>query len=206
MTEFVAFLIRLLTGANPQWRENSRPQTQGSVRVYYANHGSHLDFLTLWATLPQEERARTRPVAAKEYWEKTSARRWLASKIFRALLIDRQHVKRSEHPLTPLVEALAQGECLIIFPEGTRNPDGEMTEFKSGIYYLHQKYPQAELVPVYLQNLNRILPKGQFLPIPLIASVVFGSPLQEVEGEIKPNFLQRARAAILELRPSSPQN
>ena len=48
-------------------------------------------------------------------------------------------------------------------------------------------------MPVYLQNLNRILPKGHLLPIPLLSSVVFGPPMQLEEGEKKLDFLHRKR-------------
>ena len=70
------------------------------------------------------------------------------------------------------------GNSLIVFPEGTRGNGLEVGPFKSGIYYLWAKRPDVQFVPVYLSNLNRILPKGEFLPVPVISRVVFGTALK----------------------------
>lgn len=191
------FLTKLITGANAQWR-GSEPSSD-KLRVYFANHGSHLDFATLWASLPTIEREKTRPVAARDYWGKTKLTRSVAVGLFNSLLISRDTITRKDNPIEQMAEALRQGQSLILFPEGTRSPDGIMAEFKPGLHHLAAKVPEAELIPVYLQNLNRILPKGHLLPIPLLSSVVFGKPIQYVEGEPKRDFLARARNAIVEL-------
>lgn len=193
------FLTRLITGANAVWA-GCDPKCE-SLRVYFANHGSHLDFATLWASLPAQARERTRPVAAKDYWGKTRFTRGVACGIFNSLLISRDGITRTDNPISHMAEALRAGQSLIIFPEGTRCLDGNISEFKPGLYHLAQKVPEAELVPVYLQNLNRILPKGHLLPIPLISTVVFGPPLRLEPGEKKQDFLQRSRNAVLDLIP-----
>lgn len=193
------FLTRLLTGANAVWVD-CEPHA-GRLRVYFANHGSHLDFATLWAALPKAARERTRPVAARDYWDRTRLARFTAVDVFNSLLIAREAISRTDNPIEQMAAAMREGHSLILFPEGTRSLDGEMAEFKAGLYHLAAKVPEAELVPVYLQNLNRILPKGHLLPIPLISSVVFGSPLQLQPGERKPDFLHRARQAVVQLMP-----
>lgn len=193
----LAFLVRLATGVRllPDLPED------GKRRVYFANHSSHLDFMVIWAALPARQRAWTRPVAAAEYWEKGPVRRFLASKIFKAVLIPRSPARmKAEDPLGKMVAAIAAGSDLIVFPEGTRGDTGEIAPFKPGLHHLATKCPDILLVPVFLENLSRILPKGELLPLPLMGQVVFGEPMPHPEeGESKADFLQRARCAVLNL-------
>ena len=193
------FLTRLITGVNATWVDGMPSQPR--LRIYFANHGSHLDFATLWAALPAQQRRLTRPVAARDYWGKSRFTRLIAVGCFQSLLISRDGITRKNNPVEQMAEALRQGDSLILFPEGTRSTDGALADFRPGLYHLAARVPEAELVPVYLQNLNRILPKGHLLPIPLISSVVFGTPIQLMEGERKTDFLQRAREAVLRLSP-----
>ena len=101
--------------------------------------------------------------------------------------------------LLPLAQALERGESLIIFPEGTRRAQALPSPFKSGLFHLATRFPAAELVPVYLDNLYRSMPKGSLLPVPLTCSVRFGAPLERRADEAKDVFLERARQAIVEL-------
>ena len=192
-------LTRLITGVNPVW-VNCEPRAD-RLRVYFANHSSHLDFATLWASLPLAARERTRPVAARDYWDKTWLTRATAVTLFNSLLIAREAISRKDNPIEQMAAAMREGHSLILFPEGTRSLDGEIAEFKAGLFHLASKVPEAELVPVYLQNLNRILPKGHLLPIPLISSAVFGAPIRLEDRERKLDFLHRAREAVLNLMP-----
>lgn len=196
MTGLVVSLIKLISGANVRWC-GCLPDTR--QRVYFVNHTSHLDAAVLWASLPAEVRARTRPVAARDYWSKGRLRPYLAKQVFNAVLIDREKISAHDSPIDHLVEALGQGSSLIIFPEGTRSLDGEIGAFKSGIYHLAKRRPDVEFVPVLVDNLNRILPKGEFLAVPLLSSVSFGTPLRLDDGESKQAFLERARAAVVNL-------
>ena len=191
----LAAMVRVLVGAQPRWI-GCKPSP--ALRIYYANHTSHFDTLALWCALPTRLRANTRPVAAKDYWS-TGIRAYIATKGFNALFIDRSHDRNEGDPLAPLAEALQRGESLIIFPEGTRRAQALPSPFKSGLFHLATRFPDAELVPVYLDNLYRSMPKGTFLPVPLTCSVRFGAPLQFRAGEAKDVFLERARAAIVEL-------
>lgn len=193
------FLTRLITGANAVWVDCS--PCHDRLRIYFANHGSHLDFATLWAALPHQARERTRPVAARDYWGKTRLTRATAVGLFNSLLIAREGITRQDNPIEQMAAAMRGGDSLILFPEGTRSLDGVMGTFKPGLYHLAAKVPEAELVPVYLQNLNRILPKGHLLPIPLLSSVVFGPAMKLEEGEKKQDFLHRAKEAVLALAP-----
>ena len=187
---------KLLTGVQARW-VGCRPV--GGPRVYIANHTSHLDFILVWASLPADLRPRARPVAGTDYWEKDALRRYLIHQVFRGVLVDRGGTSHHEDTLAPLVEALGWGESLIFFPEGTRNLGDEMLPFKSGIFHLAQRCPEAEIIPVWINNLARVLPKGQVFPVPLLCTLAFGAPLRLEAGEEKAAFLSRARQAVLDL-------
>lgn len=167
--------------------------------ILFANHSSHLDFATIWSALPDELRPRARPVAGRDYWDKSAFRRWLSAGVFRAVLIERHNVTVANNPLTTMLAALDAGDSLIVFPEGTRSLDGKPQPFKPGLYHLANARPQIPLVPVHLDNLNRILPKGEFLAIPVIAKLTLGKPLGLAPGEAKADFLSRAQHALASL-------
>lgn len=192
----LAFVAKLLSGATTRWVD-CQPDT--CQRIYFANHTSHLDALVVWASLPSDVRALTRPVAAKDYWDRGPVRRYLAS-CFNALLIDRTKIKVHNSPVDFLLREIGETNSIIVFPEGGRNTTGTLTKFKSGIYHLSKKRPDIELVPVYIDNLNRVLPRGEFLPVPLLSCISFGQPIWLEPGETKNSFLDRAKEAILQMR------
>ncbi len=200
----IALAARMVAGRAVTWECDLAENRQ---RVFIANHSSHLDFAVLWANLPLAIRERTRPVAARDYWEKGRLRRYMAERVFRAILIDRRTDANSLHDrvaagrraIEMLGEALTAGSSLILFPEGTRNLGEGVAEFKSGLYHLCATRPELEVVPVYLENLNRILPKGHVLPVPLLSRVRFGSPIHLAEGEAKSAFLDRCHEAVMKL-------
>ncbi len=192
----IAITARFVSGFTVRWT-NFRPDTK--QRIYFANHTSHLDAVVLWACLPREMRALTRPVAAADYWGASRFRQFLA-KSFNAILIDRKEIKVHQSPVEMMLREMSDIYSLIVFPEGSRAVDGEMSEFKSGLYYLAKKRPDLELVPVYMDNLNRILPRGEVLPVPLLSSITIGAPIWLESGELKNNFLQRARENVRNLK------
>ncbi|MFM9059784.1 MAG: lysophospholipid acyltransferase family protein [Planctomycetaceae bacterium] len=193
----LAALARLLAGASVRWIA-SQPDT--CQRIYFANHTSHLDALVIWSSLPQAVREVTRPVAAKDYWSRGFVRRWLAQEVFDAILIDRTDIKVHHSPVDLMLREAGSTHSLIVFPEGSRSVSGEVGEFKSGLFYLATKRPDIELVPVHIDTLNRVLPRGEFLPVPLLSCISFGPPLWLETGEMKPDFLDRARRAVLALK------
>jgi 1-acyl-sn-glycerol-3-phosphate acyltransferase len=193
----LAGLARLLAGASIRWIA-SQPDT--CQRVYFANHTSHLDALIVWSSLPQSVRELTRPVAAKDYWSRGLVRRWLAEEVFDAILIDRTDIKVHQSPVDMMLREAGTTHSLIVFPEGGRSSTGEVGEFKSGLYSLAKKRPDLELIPVHIDNLNRVLPRGEFLPVPLLSCISFGPPMWLERGEAKLDFLARARRAVLALK------
>ncbi len=192
----LTMLAKFFSGATVRW-VNCQPEE--CQRVYFANHTSHLDALVLWSSLPKNLRALTRPVAAKDYWTGGPVRRYVSS-LFNPLLIDRKQVKVHDSPVDMMIREIGTVYSLIVFPEGGRNPSGEMQEFKSGLYYLGKKRPDLELMPVYIDNLNRVMPKGEFWPVPLLSSISIGAPIWLEPGESKHDFLARARQAVLDLK------
>ena len=193
---FYAGILRVITGARATWMA-AEPSTQPTI--YFANHTSNLDAAVLWASLPPTVRERTRPVAAQDYWDTNRIRRFTAVRIFNALLIERKNVTARTNPLPAIIAALDAGSSIIIFPEGGRSAGPEPGAFKSGIYHLAKQRPNIPLTPVFLENFNRILPKGEFLPVPLLATVIVGAPIQLNADENKIDFLERARLAVWNL-------
>jgi 1-acyl-sn-glycerol-3-phosphate acyltransferase len=187
---------RLLTGARSLWLGCAPAPVQ---RIYFANHSSHGDFVLLWASLPPTLRTITRPVAGADYWLKSTMRRYLITRVFNGVLVDRDRKDATDNPLQPMLDALENGDSLIIFPEGTRNLEDGLLPFKSGLYHLARHYPQAQLIPVWIANLNRVMPKGRVLPLPLLCTISFGTPLTLDPDESKAQFLERSRHALLSL-------
>ena len=202
----LATAAQIVAGSTVRWAGCAPSEEQ---RIYIANHSSHLDFIVLWSYLPPWLRRRTRPVAARDYWARDVIRRYLAARVFNAVLID-----RAASPGTPagqlgrqavdqMIEALGDQHSLILFPEGTRGSGDEVASFRSGLFHLCRAKPQVAVVPVYLENLNRILPKGHLLPVPILSRITFGTPLRLQPDETKDAFLQRARESVRALKAAA---
>ena len=190
---------KALTGARMLWIGCAPAAT---TRVYFANHNSHGDFALIWACLPDDLRERTRPVAGADYWLKGKLRTYIAQRVIRAVLIDRNAQTRKEDPIRQMADVIEQGDSLIVFPEGTRNTTEEtLLPFKSGIYRLAAARPEVEFVPVWIENARRVMPKGKLLPLPLLCTLTVGAPLTIASGEERDAFVARTRDALLALRP-----
>jgi 1-acyl-sn-glycerol-3-phosphate acyltransferase len=192
---FLAFLARLITGAQGHWH-GSPPKAE--QRIYFANHQSHFDWVLIWAALPRDLRAITRPIAARDYWTSSPLKHWITREIFNAV-----YVSRLRQALEPLMEALRNGDSLVIFPEGTRGHAADPAPFKAGLYHLAEAFPEVQLIPAWIDNVQRVMPKGEVVPVPILCSVTFGAPLQLQPGEDKRAFLDRAREAVMALREVS---
>lgn len=206
IASLLAAVARGISGVQVQW---AGCEPDARQRIYFANHTSHLDFVVLWSALPSQIRVHVRPIAAKDYWEETPLRRYLAQNVFHAVLLDRGTVSKAKNPdeahfvgrhlIDAMVDALGSDNSLILFPEGTRGTGERMGPFRSGLYHLAIRRPDVELVPAYLDNLNRILPKGEVLPVPMLSLLTFGKPMQVESGEDKDAFLERARESVATL-------
>ncbi|WPE24031.1 lysophospholipid acyltransferase family protein [Shinella zoogloeoides] len=200
----LAGLSRAVTGVRPIW---AGVKPNGPQRIYFANHASHGDFILVSTCLNPAERCRTAAVAGADYWKADAVRRFIAQKLLRTVLVERNWVERTTDPLAVMLAALDAGESLIFFPEGTRNmTDEPLLRFRSGLYNLAAARPDVELVPCWIENMSRVLPKGALLPVPLLCRVVFGEPVRLEAGEDRKVFLDRARAALLALAPRKDGN
>lgn len=196
----IVVFARFVTAVRGIWQGVEPDQTQ---RIYFANHCSHGDFVLLWTVLPPRMRRQTRPVAGADYWLSSTLRRFIGCEVFNSLLIERDREQREHDPVSTMVQALDAGDSLIVFPEGTRNTtDAALLPFKSGLYHLAKQRPSIELVPVWISNLNRVLPKGEVIPIPLVCTVTFGPAISLKNTESKQVFIARAEQALLSLMPA----
>lgn len=191
-------IARIFIGGYARWIGCRPTDTQ---RIYFANHSSHADLMAIWLALPAHLRKRVHPVAAYDYWNKSAFRRHIVVEGLNGVFVKRSREEGStEDPLQPLYDTLAKGDSLILFPEGTRYYDDTPQPFKSGIYHLAQRFPEVELVPVYLENMRRSLPKGEYWPIPLVCTARFGTPIHVQASEDKDAFLERARQSVIDAR------
>ena len=188
--------VRLLTGAQARWL-GCPPKAE--QRIYFANHQSHADLVMIWAALPHELRGITRPIAAKDYWTSSPLKAWITGQVFNAVYVDRTRTDDSD-PLEPLIQALAKGDSIILFPEGTRGHTGDPQAFKAGLYNLARQFPEVVLVPAWINNVQRLMPKGEVVPVPMLCSVTFGTPVALGADEDRGAFLTRAREAVVALR------
>ena len=192
----LATIARLITGAQGHWH-GSPPKAE--QRIYFANHQSHFDWVLIWAALPRDLRTITRPIAARDYWTSSKLKHWITREVFNAVYVSRER-SADEDPLEPLMDALRNGDSLVIFPEGTRGNKGDPAAFKAGLYHLAEAFPEVQLIPAWIDNVQRVMPKGEVVPVPILCSVTFGAPLTWQAGEDKRAFLDRARTAVVDLR------
>jgi 1-acyl-sn-glycerol-3-phosphate acyltransferase len=196
MGMFLLGLVRVLTGAQARWL-GCPPKAE--QRIYFANHQSHADLVLMWAALPHELRGITRPIAARDYWTASRFKRWITTEVFHAVYVERER-RGDEDPLQPLIDALERGDSLILFPEGTRGNTEEPQPFKSGLYNLARRFPEVVLVPAWIHNVQRLMPKGEVIPVPMLCSVTYGTPLSVGADESRADFLARARESVIALR------
>lgn len=193
----LVIFARLVTAVQDFWPDGGPPRGQ---TVFFANHTSNGDLVLIWAALPAWLRTRTRPVAAADYWLKSPVREFIGRQVFDCVLIDRRADARQDDPVAQMTEAVEGGANLIIFPEGRRNDTDELLlSFKTGIFHLATRHPEIDFVPVWIENLDRVLPRGEIIPVPFICTTTFGAPIRLEEGESKEAFLERAHAAVLAL-------
>lgn len=179
-------------------RVRGREHLTGSEPIILvANHSSHLDTMSLLSLFPLSKLRGIRPVAAADYFERNAFVSILTKTLFNILPIARKNITPENNPLRRMREAIAAGDSLIIFPEGTRGSGRELGEFRSGVAHLIEKVPGVPVVPAYLVNMGRSLPKGEFIPVPFFCEIRIGAP--RVMTGTRQEITRALEAAVLEL-------
>ena len=171
-------LMRWLTGAVVRYPE--RLPTKGPA-IVFANHNSHADTALLLASFPTASIDAVRPLAAADYWFANRAAAWISRHIIGAIAVDRNG--DSADPLRAADAALAAGQILIVFPEGTRGEPGRLGRFHSGVARLAEAHPEAAVVPVWLDGCDRVLPPHRRFPHRTRCSVTVGSAVTVSGGD-----------------------
>ncbi|MCC5845391.1 MAG: 1-acyl-sn-glycerol-3-phosphate acyltransferase [Verrucomicrobia bacterium] len=171
---FVKPFVLLLLGVNARGIEN---MPRRGPALLAANHNSHLDTLVLLSLFPLRMLPLLRPVGARDYFHRNRASAWFSRNILRLIPLDRKPSADGPHPLSECVEALKNGEILLIFPEGSRGEPEEMRPFKTGIAHLAETLPEIPAHPVFLRGTGKALPRGEALFVPHICDIAFGEPL-----------------------------
>ena len=199
LTLFARPLAQFLTGADVVGREHL-PKTGPAIIA--ANHTSHVDTLLLLTVFPVRLMDRVRPVAAADYFLKGPLIGWF-SRTFVGIVPVERGARRQGDVLAPAREALARGDIVIIFPEGTRGRgDDSLAPLKAGVARLAAAFPQAPVIPVWIEGAGRVLPKGSVLPAPMNCTVLAGEPIRWT-GE-RSAFMDGLRASLEALKASAP--
>ncbi|MGD8380396.1 MAG: lysophospholipid acyltransferase family protein [Gammaproteobacteria bacterium] len=191
---FVRFVVLFLLGLNVRHRE--RLPAKGPA-ILTANHNSHLDAMVLTSLLPLRLLPRVRPVAAADYFLRNRVLGWFATRVVGILPIARKRTDRSEDPLAGCDAALARGDILIFFPEGSRGEPEQLAEFKRGIGLLAQRHPDVPIYPIFTHGLGKALPRNEALLVPFFQDVFVGEPLYGRDGH--EGFAGKLRERIVAL-------
>ncbi|MDO1557979.1 lysophospholipid acyltransferase family protein [Brevundimonas sp. 2R-24] len=191
-------LALLMTGADVMHR--GRLPKSGPA-ILAANHNSHVDTLLLLSVFDARTVGKVRPVAAADYFLSNPVLSWFSRRLVGITPIARK-VQRGEDVLAPAKAALDAGEIVLVFPEGSRGQAEALGPLKGGVARLAEAYPDAPLIPVWIQGAGRVLPKGAHLPVPLTCCVVVGEPVSREGG--RPEVMARLKAALEALRDEAP--
>jgi len=192
-------IARVFTGADIVGREKL-PLKGPAILV--ANHASHVDTVLLLTIYPSKALDRVRPAAAADYFLKGRLMSWFSRNILAIVPVARDRAGSGEDVLAPAREALAAGDIVLIFPEGTRGDGEELTRLKTGVAKLAAAFPDAPVTPVWLQGAGRVLPKGAHVPVPLNCTVLVGDPI--LWGGDRVAFMETLRQALEGLKALAP--
>ncbi len=165
--------------------------------IIVANHNSHLDTITLMASLPSYILPNVKPVAAVDHFGKSRFSTWLSNTFINTLLINRKRDKENleNDPIHKMISAIDQGFSLILFPEGTRGEPEKEQKLKGGIGLILEQRPDILIVPAYMKGMGKAMPKGDSLIIPFNSKLVYGKPkrikfdtVQDVLNQIENDF------------------
>jgi len=193
-------IARIMAGADVCGREHL--PIKGPA-IVVANHNSHVDTLLILCMFPARALPRVRPAAAADYFLANPVIGWFSRHIIGIVPVERARVGREVDVLAPAREALAQGDIVVIFPEGTRGKaSDQMAPLKSGVARLAEAFPDAPVIPAWIAGAGRVLPKGEGLPVPMNCSINVGPPLRW-NGD-RQAFMAQVRDALERLHAEAP--
>lgn len=173
--------------------------------IIASNHNSHLDSIVLMCSLPTNKMKTTHPIAAADYFGTSKFRAAITRFFTNAILITRKKTEKtdSENPIQLMNGLIRDGKSIILYPEGSRGEPGVMQKFKNGIGYVVDSNLGVPVIPVYMDGIGRILPKGKKLILPNITKIYFGKPLyfknetpEEITGKIEYEIIQLKERSI----------
>jgi 1-acyl-sn-glycerol-3-phosphate acyltransferase len=197
---FVRPFVTLFIGLRTRGLENV-PKKGPFVLV--ANHSSHLDTVCLLSLFPLRRLREIRPVAAADYFDRNRIVSAFSRTLFNILPIPRKDFTEENHPVRRMRDAIDQGYSLIVFPEGTRGSGEELGKFRTGVARAVEGERSVAVVPAYLVNMGRSLPKGEWFPIPFFCEVRIGRPML-LEGKDYQEKVAAVEAAVRRLAAGEP--
>ncbi|WP_176918107.1 lysophospholipid acyltransferase family protein [Superficieibacter sp. BNK-5] len=165
--------------------------------IVVANHNSHMDVFALLSLFSLRTQQQVHPVAAADYFLRNRWLAWFTLNILNIIPVVR--TGEDTDPLAGCEQALRQNKILILFPEGSRGEPGKLSPLKSGIWHLLQRVPETTVIPVWLSGTEKVLAKGNRIPLPLFIDVCVGDPVATHPD--KPTFMDSLLQALLHLQP-----
>lgn len=198
---FWNFILTIVIGVRFMGNRNLKSLDQFIIA---SNHNSHLDSIVLMSALPTNKLKNTHPIAAKDYFGSNRISAFFTWFFINAELINRRNAEDGSqvNPIRRMIELLNKKKSLILFPEGSRGIPGEMSEFKNGIGYVVENKPGIPVIPVYMEGLGRVLPKGVKIILPNITKIYFGKPIY-FKNESAKEITSTIESAILSLKNKS---
>lgn len=189
----VRWFLKLIVGVK---FDKAKFLLQEKQFIIVANHNSHLDTMTLMASLPARIIHKVKPVAAADHFGKRKWQATLSGFFINALLIPRKRNKENPQndPIHKMLNALDKGYSLIVFPEGTRGEPELEQALKPGVALVLLERPQVKYVPAYMKGMGKAMPKGDNLIVPHTASLKYGKPTYIVSKEVSEILEQISKA------------
>ena len=159
--------------------------------VFMANHQSNCDPPALLAVLPP-----VLVLAKKEFFRVPIVGRGM--EVCGFIPVDRRNREQALEAVEKGVQALKAGKSFLVYPEGTRSPDGRLQRFKKGVFVMAIK-AGAPIVPISVSGSNKIMPKGKFVIRPGRVRITFHEPVATEGSAIEDRqlIIDRVRQAIL---------